>query len=476
MILYINRIAVNSSQQHELITEAVIEDPTSLIWVTRYSEPGEFEIYVPVTPEIVGLLLAYTGTLLVTRPDKPEIMYIESFVLSENEETGDFLTIKGRTIDCVLERRIVGYPTTFEEATPQYIISQLIQQNATNPSSSSTYPRDTLNRKIPLLVYNGSGLSSEIVSTSYNGENLLSAVDSILQFYNWGLRSYISNGEINLDLYKGSDKTNVIFSPENENLLSSEYTYSIRGECNAAFVFAEGDEQHERANGTNPYTVTRQYPNATQKQWYKRAEGYTTGSAATTVSEDTALTGWTAETQYRVVCPTYIPIAKKIKIVWSITGSPSNVAAGVMLYDADNELMQTIGGINSGTEVTLPDGAATFRVKLYKPYKYQLLPEDVQSCTVTTLRDKSLSTYRAEIEQQGASLITPVSERFEIETSETGLYTIGTGATKYSLGDVVTVRNSYGMSGTARVSALTENVSAEGYHIYPTFTDWTITT
>ena len=58
------------------------------------------------------------------------------------------------------------------------------------------------------------------------------------------------------------------------------------------------------------------------------------------------------------------------------------------------------------------------------------------------------------------------------ETIETGLYRLGTD---YDLGDTVRVENSYGVTGTAKVEAITEVEDAEGYRIYPTFTDWTVT-
>ena len=128
-----------------------------------------------------------------------------------------------------------------------------------------------------------------------------------------------------------------------------------------------------------------------------------------------------SDTQYRVICPTAFPAARKVSLKWNITGSPSNVWAGVLTYDAAGELIQTINGIKAEESVTLPTNTDTFKIKLYKSFEYRLLPSEVLSCTLTALRDKPIAAYKAEIAEQGAALMTAPSEPFAAEVSETGL-------------------------------------------------------
>lgn len=473
MYIYIQRITVTPNDA-QITPVVVIEEPVSLIWVTRFNVPGEFELYVPATTELFSLIKRDMGKLIVTRSDKPDIMYIEYIKLIESEETGDYLIIKGRTIDCIMEKRVIGYPTTFDNVPYHNMILQLVRENLSAPTVVTTdYPADPLTRKISPVSVQSSVSAVSYGSAAYHGENLLAVVDQILQSKGYGLRAYLSQGEIVFDVYEGRNRTWVTISPRTDMILSSEYEYSIRGQCNTAFVYAEGDPEHIRSNGTNPYTVTRQYPSTGMPIQYARNEGYMTGSAATTETTDTAVTGWESDTQYRVICPTAFQAAKKVSLKWNITGSPSNVWAGVLAYDAAGELIQTINGIKAEESVTLPTNTDTFKIKLYKSYEYQLLPSDIVSCTLTALRDKPIATYKTEIAEQGAALMTAPSETFAAEVSETGLYQIGT---HYTLGDTVTLENSYGVSGTAKVSEITESISADGRHIYPTFTDWTPTT
>lgn len=473
MYIYIQKITVTPTDA-QITPVVVIEEPVSLIWVPRFNTPGEFELYVPATTELFTLIKTNMGKLIVTRSDKPDIMYIEYIKLIESEETGDYLIVKGRTIDCIMEKRIIGYPTVLNNIPYHSMILQLIRENLSSPTVMTTdYPADPLTRKISPVRVQSSVANVSYGSAVYHGENLLAVVDQLLQLKDYGLRAYLSQGEIVFDIYEGHNRTWVTISPRTDMILSSEYEYSIRGQCNTAFVYAEGDPEHIRSNGTNPYTVTRQYPSTGMPIQYVRNEGYTTGSAPTTETTETAATGWESDGQYRVICPTAFPAAKKVSLKWNIGSSPVDIWAGVLTYDVNDELIQTINGIRAEESVTLPTNTNTFKIKLYTDYHYQLLPSDIVSCTLTALRDKPIAAYKAEIAAQGAALMTAPSEKFAAEVSETGLYQIGT---HYALGDTVTLENSYGVSGTAKVSEITESISADGRHIYPTFTDWAPTT
>lgn len=472
MYIYIQRITATPSDA-QITPVVVIEEPVSLIWVTRFNVPGEFELYVPATTELFRLIKTDMGKLIVTRSDKPDIMYIEYIKLIESEETGDYLIIKGRTIDCIMEKRIIGYPTAFNNIPYHSMILQLVRENLSAPTVMITdYSADPLTRKMSPVRVQSSEITVSYGSATYHGENLLAAVDQLLQLKGYGLRAYLEQGEIVFDIYQGDDKTWVVISPRTDMILSSEYEYSIRGQCNAAFVYAEGDPEHIRSNGTNPYTVTRQYPSTGMPIQYARNEGFMTGSAPTTETTETAVTGWESDGQYRVICPATFPTAKKVSLTWNAGDSPLDIWAGVLTYDANDELIQTVNGIRAEESVTLPTNTSTFKVKLYTDYHYQLIPSDIVSCTLTALRDKPIAAYKTEIAEQGAVLMTAPSETFAAEVSETGLYHIGT---HYGLGDTVTLENSYGVSGTAKVSEITESISADGRHIYPTFTDWTPT-
>lgn len=62
-----------------------------------------------------------------------------------------------------------------------------------------------------------------------------------------------------------------------------------------------------------------------------------------------------------------------------------------------------------------------------------------------------------------------VSETFEGEVDNTDMYVCGRD---YFLGDIVTVKNKYGITGSARVTEIIESWSENGYTAVPTFEIW----
>lgn len=482
MVLYLQKITM-SGTTGEISPVAVIDRFESLIWVRRYDTPGDFELYMPADKDIFALIKANLGYLIVTREDSQDVMYVEYVKLTENEESGDYILLKGRSIDCVMERRVIGYPTTYTHYPRAVVIGNLINENMICPESTEDYPNDGSNRVLSPFTFDRGSLIGAYLEYKFNGENLLEAVGGLLKDGGYGLRNKLVNGGIVLELYQGRDRHAVRFSPNNENLLSSEYECDIRGQCNSVFVYAEGDEEHTQADGSNVYTVTRQYPisSTAQKYNYRRYEGYTVGSAATMSDQSEAFASWlsgklvdgepTAST-YAVYCPSYINTGVKLSVTWELTSDTENSWCYASFYNTRSEFIGT-KYVANGDTITPISGATKFRVTLYKSMEQTLAPSDVSSASYTALRDRPLYEYQNAVAEQGAALMNTVTDSIKGETIETGLYTIGTD---YDLGDTVHVENSYGISGTARVSETTERFDAEGYHIYPTFTDWTVTT
>lgn len=481
MVIYLQIITATGTTA-VISPAAVIDTAESVIWVRRYDTPGEFELYFAADKDIFGIIKAHIGHLIVTREDRRDVMYVEYAKLTESEENGDHILLKGRSIDCVMERRVIGYPTKFLIMPTTSVITKLIKENMISPPEPPPlpYPLDILHRTIaPFEIVTQVYDVEMITPQQYNGENLLSAVGELLKSKNYGLRTILYDGTIMFQIYSGQDRPKVKFSPDNENLLSSEYECDIRGQCNTAFVYAVGDEEHIKADGTNPYTVTRQYPvSLSQASGYARYEGFTTASSETFVTESENLTGWevrsrnpTTDVPYSIICPTEIQSGKKVSVTWEINNGESNVKCRLLYYDAAGEEISSVTGIAKNGSTVPPVEAAYFKVVLYKGMEYMLQPSDVVSVTVTALRDRPMNEYNAAVEEQGAALMVSKTDSISGETIETGLYRIGVD---YDLGDTVRVENSYGVTGTAKVDAITEVEDAEGYRIYPTFTDWTV--
>lgn len=481
MTLYLQIIAVSGTNA-EIFPVAVIDEFESVIWVRRYDTPGEFELYFAANKDIFKLVKENIGYLIVTREDRQDVMYIEYVKLTESAENGDHILLKGRSVDCVMERRVIGYPTKILSMPTTSVIAKLINDNMISPVPHEGYWLDTLRRtlapfEIVIQVYD----VEMITPPQYNGENLLAAVGKLLRSRNYGLTTFLADGTIIIRIYSGQDRPNVRFSPNNENLLSSEYECDIRGQCNTAFVYAEGDEKHTQANGSNRYSVTRQYPvsQGAQESNYMRYEGFMTGSVDTTATVTESVTQWVqgrlvdgdpVASNYAVYCPDYIQSGEKVSVTWTLTSDTEHSWGYVQFYNARSEFTASMY-IANGDTITPSTSATKFRITLHRSIESTLAPSDVSSASYTALRDRPLAEYKAAVAEQGAVMMNTKTDSISGETVETGLYKLGTD---YDLGDTVRVENSYGVTGTAKVEAITEVEDAEGYRIYPTFTDWTV--
>lgn len=215
----------------------VIDYATSIIWVKRTNKPGEFELYIPATAELLTL---FTGDVFITRTDEKTVMYAEQVELTTDDEMGDYLTITGRSAECLLARRIVPTQTNFQNVTAENVIRSLINQNVIDPSNAA--------RAIPFIQLGAAKGFAETINKQVTGKNLLDVITDICIEQNYCFEMTFSNGIFTFDLYKGVDRSfsqninsPVVFSPAFENLGNTDYTRDRSTYYNAVYVAGEGE-------------------------------------------------------------------------------------------------------------------------------------------------------------------------------------------------------------------------------------------
>ena len=98
-----------SGGYYQPLTQVAICDTfTSLIWDVEYYECGVFEVYIGASPESVRIFRR--GRVVGRSDDTKNYGIIEQVKLETDAENGDYLTVKGRFLMSLLERRII-YPT-----------------------------------------------------------------------------------------------------------------------------------------------------------------------------------------------------------------------------------------------------------------------------------------------------------------------------------------------------------------------------
>lgn len=97
-----------------------IQGYSSLIWTERYLSPGEFEL-VTAEPEILSKLPP--GTLLCIQ-ESAVIMMVDTVNLRQNEAGYPESVVTGRTIDAILDERVIWGPHGASMVTPRYYTSK----------------------------------------------------------------------------------------------------------------------------------------------------------------------------------------------------------------------------------------------------------------------------------------------------------------------------------------------------------------
>lgn len=222
---------------------AMIDTFISAIWTVRYDEAGDFELQTPVRLDYVQAM--QIGNYMWYR-ESDRIMIIETVEIATDAEDGPQMIISGRSLESILERRIIATSLQLSGSL-QAAILRLLQTEVINSGDS---------RKIPNFSYKtstDSRITSLTGDLSLRGENLYDIICKICQENHIGWRVLPKGaGGFEFELYVGTDRSYdqtenpyVVFSPSFENLLNSNYIRSYKTYKNS--IYAIGTYQKEIA-------------------------------------------------------------------------------------------------------------------------------------------------------------------------------------------------------------------------------------
>lgn len=212
----------------------------SFIWTDRYDRCGDFELYLPVD---TGVLSDVRIGYYISINDSDRTMIVENVEIKSDVENGNYVTITGRSLESILDRRIIWTQTVIDGKL-QDGIKKLLTENAINPTDSA--------RKIPNLVFKESTDSyilEQKISAQFTGDNLYEVICEICSAYFIGFKITLNqSNELVFELYNGADRSYnqtdhpyIIFSSDFENVINSNYIESIQYFKNVALIAGEGE-------------------------------------------------------------------------------------------------------------------------------------------------------------------------------------------------------------------------------------------
>lgn len=298
---------------------AVIDDYKSFIWTDRYNEAGDFEIHVPIGNSIPEY---YQNGFYVWNAESEHLMIMETFKIESDVEDGTYLVVSGRSLESILDRRIVWNKTLIQGdkneqgyrnfPNLQEGIKKLLNENAINPTLDS--------RKIPRLIFKESedprianltfgdqievteedssgGILYYTVGAQYHGDNLYDIIKKLCQETYIGFKITLSNdNQFIFELYAGVDHSYgpeskpqydndyVVFSKDFDNLLNTNYLVSTQKWKNVTLV--GGEKEKDQQTGVEKSQVLVEWSDNKTYTGLDRREVFTDASSKSMDTED----------------------------------------------------------------------------------------------------------------------------------------------------------------------------------------------
>jgi len=230
----------------------IVDSVESFIWTERYHNFGEFEIYTKFSLDLLSLF--QNGHYLINKLSD-RTMIIDTVQIKTDPEQGDKLVIKGRSLESLLDRRIILRQIIWDGSL-QDGIEEMLTQNVID----GLYPE----RNFSNFIFSASVdplVTDLTLKRQYWHEGLYDTIQSLCEEEDIGFKIVVnSSDQFVFSLYAGVDRSYnqilnpyVIFSPDFDNLIKSDYFSSTRYKKN--YFLVSGDRSTglpERVQGWTP--------------------------------------------------------------------------------------------------------------------------------------------------------------------------------------------------------------------------------
>lgn len=427
---------------------AIIDIYQSVIWANRYNDLGDCELHVK--PTVENLQLYQIGYYLA-RHDDDMVCRINKIEIDTNVQTGNTLIVRGVDVKSFLDQRIV-WNTYNANTTTEAFLRELVYSSMV----SSNIPVERVMTKqngTALIELDTIAGFADTIKEQVSYKNVGEKVREICKEKKWGY--YIKLGTASqgtprtvfkFGLYAGTDKTDsVIFSPMFDNLKESKYILDASRIGNTSLIGGQGNgterimtdvgaDQNPNSykTGVDRYEVfidAKDIP--TTITWGELIAAYPQGTGG-----NTGYISYKEGQYYYRMHLLSIPVYSDTQA----NALHSEYPNGDFTHNRKIFTVDEAGQIGTGAIIAdLPSGnpqstdSVTLRDGLYDLYLINRALEKMAETTVTTSFD--------------GSIIPNVNYTYRID---------------YNLGDIVTVKNEFGISKAVRIIEALESESPTG--------------
>lgn len=223
-----------------LIPISPIDSYISFIWTDRYQECGDFEWYTSMNDPLRELV--HVGCYIVN--DQSEhAMIVECIEVETDVEEGDKFKVTGRSLESILDRRIVWTQTNISGKI-QNGVKKLLKENVYAPSNAK--------RKIDNFIFEENTderFKDLTIEAQFTGDNIYEVICEMCTSYNMGFKLVFDEVyNMVFSLYLGVDHTletpgipMVKFAPYFDNVMNTDYIEDYTTYKNVTLVAGEGE-------------------------------------------------------------------------------------------------------------------------------------------------------------------------------------------------------------------------------------------
>lgn len=413
----------------ELSPIGIVDDYSSLIWANRYNDVGDCEIAIAATVENVAML--QKGNYLL-RLDDDMVCRINKIEIDTSSDGNNQLIATGVDVKGMLDQRIIWNTQTcggnLEEFDRGLITSQCI--NPTIPERQLKTPQNAVLLKLGALA-GFTVTSTEQISY----KNLGLKIREDCKANGWGYRAVYYRGierKLSFEFYKGTNRSGYVsFCPEYDNLATSKYICDQSGLGNVALIGGEGEGAARKKQtfgtsaGANRYEQFVDAKDLSTVITYKELTDTYPGGTLERIGTTYV---------YAYITTIDVKIMDANHLAWLEDNFSDGYISGQFYHIRDVDIAH-LNTASPGEE-----DEAQLREVIY--YSYLL--------------------------ERGA---TKIAESGEKITFEGTVFPNVTFVYKqdYFLGDIVNVRNEFGITADARITEIIEVVDESGYSVEPKF-------
>ena len=438
----------------------VVDAYESFIWTDRFYSYGDFELYTAFDSRILDIC---QQDYYLWIKQSEHMMIIEGIEIESDADNGNKLRITGRSLESIIDRRIVWQQmtiaanTTLQDAVKRFLDDGFLvpQPYSGNYNASSTTRTrnatqlETANkRKLENLVFEASTdsyiLGLKVEKTQYTGDNLY---DIFQQMFETQAKKTVGykitlndQNQFVFKLYTGVDRSynQQEYIKTDDLTINTDKSYYTKDENNQYIAFVQ--IYYEKSGST--YNLSNDLARAKSKTYYTKSGN------------------------------TYTKYTGAFRDVYEYKGKRPCVIFSPQFDNVINS--NYIDNTTDMKNVTLVmgEGEGTARKSIIVG-DYSALPRREY---FTDARDMSTtdygtgSKYTDALKKRGTDKLTENARvtSYEGQVEATRQFVYGEDKDFY-MGDVIQMANEYGKGGSARVIEWVLSDSTDGIEMYPTF-------